>query len=58
MMSKRSPISLEIKLRVVERCLHNETIPSYEAKRLRIDRSMVTDWVRKYKVDGLGIQRM
>jgi transposase-like protein len=52
MMSKRSPISLEIKLHVVERCLQNETNPSYEAKRLGIASTTVTDWVRKYKADG------
>ncbi|WP_251572935.1 helix-turn-helix domain-containing protein [Paenibacillus sp. MER TA 81-3] len=51
-MSKKSPISLEVKLRVVERCLQNETSPNYEAKRLGIDKSTVTDWVRKYKADG------
>ncbi|MGG4394276.1 helix-turn-helix domain-containing protein [Paenibacillus thiaminolyticus] len=52
MMSKRSPISLEVKLRVVNRCLQNETNPSYEAKRLGVDRHTVTDWIRKYKADG------
>ncbi|AHD04230.1 hypothetical protein ERIC2_c03710 [Paenibacillus larvae subsp. larvae DSM 25430] len=31
-MSKRRPISLEVKLRVVKRCLRNEKNPSYEAK--------------------------
>ncbi|MDR5599707.1 transposase [Paenibacillus larvae] len=48
-MSKRSPTSLEVKLRVVKRCLQNETNPSYEAKQLGIDKNTVTDWVRKYK---------
>ncbi|WP_198041807.1 helix-turn-helix domain-containing protein [Paenibacillus larvae] len=52
-MSKRSPTSLEVKLRVVKRCLQNETNPSYEAKQLGIDKNTVTDWVRKYKADGL-----
>ncbi|WCF08753.1 helix-turn-helix domain-containing protein [Paenibacillus thiaminolyticus] len=51
-MSKRSPISLEVKLRVVKRCLQNETNPSYEAKQLGVDRHTVTDWIRKYKADG------
>ncbi|MDT2254971.1 helix-turn-helix domain-containing protein [Paenibacillus larvae] len=27
--------------------------PSYEAKQLGIDKNTVTDWVRKYKADGL-----
>ncbi|MDT2194672.1 helix-turn-helix domain-containing protein [Paenibacillus larvae] len=44
---------LEVKLRVVKRCLQNETNPSYEAKQLGIDKNTVTDWVRKYKADGL-----
>ncbi|MFU2107957.1 transposase, partial [Paenibacillus larvae] len=52
-MSKRSPTSLEVKLRVVKRCLQNETNPSYEAKQLGIDKNTVTHWVRKYKADGL-----
>lgn len=52
MMSKRSPISLEVKLRVVKRCLQNETNPGYEVKQLGVDRLTVTDWIRKYKADG------
>ncbi|WP_342556514.1 helix-turn-helix domain-containing protein [Paenibacillus sp. FSL H8-0548] len=52
MMSKRSPISFEVKLRVVKRCLLNETTPSFEAKRLGVDSSTLTDWIRKYKADG------
>lgn len=52
MISQRSPISLEIKLHVVERCLQNETNPSYEAKRLGIADTTVTDWVRKYQADS------
>ncbi|MDT2303418.1 helix-turn-helix domain-containing protein [Paenibacillus larvae] len=52
-MSKRSPTSLEVKLRIVKRCVQNETNPSYEAKQLGIDKNTVTDWVRKYKADGL-----
>ncbi|GGG20836.1 helix-turn-helix domain-containing protein [Paenibacillus aceti] len=51
-MSKKSPISFEIKLHVVERCLQNETNPTHEAKRLGVDRHTVTEWVRKYKADG------
>ena len=51
-MSKRSPISLEEKLRVVKRCLKNETNPSYEAKQLGIDKQTVIEWIRKYKADG------
>ncbi|MNJ35516.1 Transposase [compost metagenome] len=51
-MSKRSPISLEVKLRAVKRCLQNETNPTYEAARLGVDRHTITDWIRKYEVDG------
>lgn len=52
MMSKRSRISLEVKVHVVKQCLRNETNPTYEAKRLGINKSTVTDWVRKYRADG------
>ena len=51
-MSNESPISLELKLHVVERCLQNETNPTYEAKRIGVDRHTVTEWIRKYKADG------
>uniref|UniRef100_UPI00403F4A4C transposase n=1 Tax=Paenibacillus sp. FSL R10-2734 TaxID=2954691 RepID=UPI00403F4A4C len=51
-MSKRSLNSLEVKVRIVKRCLRNETNPSYEGKQLGINRSTVADWVRKYRADG------
>lgn len=52
MMSKRSPISLEVKLRTVKRCLQHEASPNHEAKQLGIAKSTVTDWIRKYQADG------
>ncbi|MHA0858499.1 helix-turn-helix domain-containing protein [Paenibacillus sp. CMAA1364] len=52
-MSKRSPTSSEIKLHAVQRCLEYKSNPNYEAKQLGVSKATVTDWIRKYKVDGL-----
>jgi transposase-like protein len=52
-MSKRVTVPLEIKKEVVLRCIRNESNPGYEAKRLKCYRRTVTDWIRKYKKDGL-----
>lgn len=51
-MSKRSPISYEIKIQVVRRCLQHKSNPNHEAKQLGVHKNTVTDWIRKYKVDG------
>jgi len=51
-MSKRSSISLEVKLHVVQRCIQNESNPNYEAKQLGVAKRTVTDWIRKYKAEG------
>ncbi|KOP66644.1 transposase, partial [Bacillus sp. FJAT-18019] len=51
-MSKRSPISYEIKIQVVRRCLQHESNPNHEAKQLGVHKNTVTDWIRKYKADG------
>lgn len=52
-MSKRSPTSLEVKLHTVQRCLEQNSNPNYEAKQLGISKSSITNWIRKYKADGL-----
>ncbi|AJS57612.1 helix-turn-helix domain-containing protein [Paenibacillus sp. IHBB 10380] len=52
-MSKRSPTSLEVKLHAVQRCLGHKSNPNYEAKQLGVSKGTVTDWIRKYKADGL-----
>ena len=52
-MSKRSPISLEIKLHTVQRCLAHKSNPNYEAKQLGVSKQSVKDWIRKYEADGL-----
>lgn len=52
-MSKRSPISFEVKLQVVKRCLQHDSNPNHEGKQLGIDKQTVRDWIRKYKADGL-----
>ncbi|URN93496.1 MAG: helix-turn-helix domain-containing protein [Candidatus Pristimantibacillus lignocellulolyticus] len=52
-MSKRSPISLEVKLYAVQQCLEHKSNPNYEAKQLGVSHYSVTDWIRKYKADGL-----
>ncbi len=51
-MSKRSPISLDVKLDVVKRCLQHDSNPHYEAKQLGIDNETVKDWIRKYEAEG------
>ncbi|WP_161601681.1 helix-turn-helix domain-containing protein, partial [Paenibacillus luteus] len=51
-MSKRSPISLDVKLQVVKRCLKQDSNPHHEAKQLGIDNQTVGEWIRKYKADG------
>ncbi|WP_084402938.1 helix-turn-helix domain-containing protein [Paenibacillus antarcticus] len=52
-MSKRSPISRELKLHVVQRCLEHKSNPNYEAKQLGVRKGTVKDWIRKYEADGL-----
>ncbi|MEE4562245.1 helix-turn-helix domain-containing protein [Paenibacillus polymyxa] len=51
-MSKRSPISLDVKLHVVKRCLQQDSNPHYEAKQLGVDKETVKDWIRKYETEG------
>ncbi|PQP83927.1 transposase [Paenibacillus sp. PCH8] len=51
-MSKRSPISLKIKLHTVQRCLEHHSNPNSEAKQIGVSKSSVTDWIRKYKAHG------
>ncbi|MEK3785177.1 helix-turn-helix domain-containing protein [Paenibacillus sp. FSL K6-1230] len=51
-MSKKSPISYELKIQAVRRCLRYESNPNHEAKQLGISPDTVTDWVRKYQADG------
>lgn len=53
MLSKKSLIALDIKLHVVQRCLEQKSNPNCEAKKLGVRRQTVTDWIRKYKTDGL-----
>ncbi|WP_167433976.1 helix-turn-helix domain-containing protein [Paenibacillus silvae] len=52
-MSKRSPVSLELKLHTVQRCLDHQSNPHVEAKHIGVSPSSVRDWIRKYKADGL-----
>lgn len=52
-MSKRSPFSLEVKIHAVQRCLEHMSNPNYEAKQLRVSKTTVKDWIRKYKAEGL-----
>ncbi|MFD2117187.1 helix-turn-helix domain-containing protein [Paenibacillus yanchengensis] len=52
-MSKRSSISVEVKLHVVQRCLAHKSNPNHEAKQLGVSHYSVTDWIRKYEADGL-----
>lgn len=51
-MSKRSSISFETKLQVVQRCINHQSNPSYEAKQLGVSTHTVEAWIRKYKADG------
>ncbi|MBT2287445.1 helix-turn-helix domain-containing protein, partial [Paenibacillus polymyxa] len=51
-MSKRSPISLEIKLHTVQRCLELQSNPNSEAKHIGVSKNSVKDWVRKYRAHG------
>lgn len=51
-MSKRSSISLDVKLHVVQRCIQHVSNPNYEAKQLGIAKTTVTDWIRKYTAEG------
>ena len=56
-MSKRSPVSLEVKLHVVQRCLEHKTNPNYEANQLGVSYHTVKEWIRKYRENGLdGLQ--
>ncbi|WP_425342975.1 helix-turn-helix domain-containing protein [Paenibacillus turicensis] len=50
--SKRSPISIEIKLEVVRKCLRQDSNPHYEANQLGVDKETVKDWIRKYEAEG------
>lgn len=52
-MSKRSPVSLELKLHTVLRCLDHHSNPHAEAKHIGVSPSSVRDWIRKYKANGL-----
>ncbi|MGZ9583252.1 transposase [Paenibacillus marinisediminis] len=52
-MSKRSSTSLETKLHVVQRCFEHKSNPNYEAKQLGVSQHTVTEWIRKYRADGL-----
>lgn len=59
-MSKRSLISLDVKLQVVRRCLRQDSNPHYEANQLGVDKETVKDWIRKYEeqgIEGLGESR-
>ncbi len=51
-MSKRSPISLDVKRNVVKRCLRHDSKPHYEVKQLGIDTETVKDCIRKYEAAG------
>ncbi|OMD34158.1 helix-turn-helix domain-containing protein [Paenibacillus odorifer] len=51
-MSKRSSISLDVKLHVVQRCIQHVSNPNHEAKQLGVAKTTVTDWIRKYKAEG------
>lgn len=53
-MSKRSPVSLELKLHTVQRCLDHQTNPHAEAKHIGVSPNSVRDWIRKYRADGLN----
>lgn len=53
-MSKRSPVSLKMKLQVVHRCLERKSNPHHEAKQLGCSTHTVRQWIRKYKADGVG----
>ncbi|WP_186323452.1 helix-turn-helix domain-containing protein [Paenibacillus xylanexedens] len=52
-MSKRSPVSLEIKLHIVQQCLDHRSNPNAEAKQIGVSQNSVKDWIRKYKAQGL-----
>ncbi|WP_018753723.1 helix-turn-helix domain-containing protein [Paenibacillus sanguinis] len=51
-MSKKSRISIEIKLEVVRKCLRQNSNPHYEANQLGVDKEIVKDWIRKYEAEG------
>lgn len=52
-MSKRSLISLDVKLQVVRRSLRQDSNPHYEASQLGVDKGTVKDWIRKYEGQGI-----
>jgi len=52
-MSKRSPVSLDVKLHVVLRCLKHYSNPNHEAKQHSLSRNTIREWIRKYNADGL-----
>ncbi|WP_419892073.1 helix-turn-helix domain-containing protein [Paenibacillus xylanexedens] len=52
-MSKRSPVSFEIKLHIVQRCLELHSNPNVEAKHIGVSKNSVKDWIRKYRAHGL-----
>jgi transposase len=57
-MSKRKIISLEIKLRVVKKCMDGDSNPHHEAKQLGIHAQTVLDWSVRYKANGTnGLKR-
>jgi transposase len=52
-MSKRSPVSLEMKLQAVQRCVKLHSNPNLETKHMRVSKNSVKDWIRKYRALGL-----
>jgi len=53
LMSKRSPISLQLKLHAVQWCLKHQSSLNYEAKKLPVKEVTVKDWITKYEAEGL-----
>lgn len=51
LMSKRSPISVELKLHTVQRCLDHHSNPHAEAKHIWVSPNSIKDWIRKYKAE-------
>jgi len=51
-MSKRTSISLDVKLLVVKRCIQNKSNANYEAKQLGVNPHTIRDWIRKYSTNG------
>jgi transposase len=51
-MSKRSPVSSEVKVHVVQRCLDHTSNPNYEVNQLGVSAHTINEWIRKYRADG------